>query len=392
MKRRADEKGHLLRRTLIALAVVLAVGVCLFALKEYRRANAAVAAQAADGGIVMLPLEIDSGRWNYGHCQGIAVDGKREYIYYSFTTALIKTDLEGNVVGTVTGLLGHLGCIAFNEEDGRVYGSLEYKNDAIGRGILDKVGHEEAVQDAFYIAAFDVEKIDRRDMDACADGVMTCVYLREVVEDYLAEVACKGKTVQHRYGCSGIDGITFAPMPGSTDAKKYLFVSYGVYSDLERDDNDNQVLLCYDTDGWAQYEQRLSQQNMHKSGPEKPDEKLFVYTGNTTYGVQNLEYDAATGNLLMAVYKGKKPGFENKPMYIVDGHVAPKVGEDGLKHLQLVPSPSGIGWDYAYGSTGLASLGDGLFYVSYEGKAGDQYYTKVRLCRYNGTDPLELVK
>ena len=126
MKRRADEKGHLLRRTLIALAVVLAVGVCLFALKEYRQANAAVAAQAADGGIVMLPLEIDSGRWNYGHCQGIAVDGKREYIYYSFTTALIKTDLEGNVVGTVTGLLGHLGCIAFNEEDGRVYGSLEY--------------------------------------------------------------------------------------------------------------------------------------------------------------------------------------------------------------------------------------------------------------------------
>ena len=116
MKRRADEKGHLLRRTLIALAVVLAVGVCLFALKEYRQANAAVAAQAADGGIVMLPLEIDSGRWNYGHCQGIAVDGKREYIYYSFTTALIKTDLEGNVVGTVTGLLGHLGCIAFVQE------------------------------------------------------------------------------------------------------------------------------------------------------------------------------------------------------------------------------------------------------------------------------------
>ena len=56
-----------------------------------------------------LPSNIPSGLWKYGHCQGIAIDTKREFMYFSFTTALIKTDLAGNVVGTVTGLLGHLG-------------------------------------------------------------------------------------------------------------------------------------------------------------------------------------------------------------------------------------------------------------------------------------------
>ena len=45
---------------------------------------------------------------------------------------LVKMDMKGNVVGTVTGLLGHLGCLEYNEQDGRLYGSLEYKNDAIG--------------------------------------------------------------------------------------------------------------------------------------------------------------------------------------------------------------------------------------------------------------------
>ena len=118
----------------------------------------------------MLPKNIHSGFWPYGHCQGIAVDTKREFMYYSFTTALVKTDMQGNLIGYCTGLLGHLGCIAFNDADGRVYGSLEYKNDAIGRGILSKAGHAGEITDAFYIARFDVWKIDRPDMDACADG------------------------------------------------------------------------------------------------------------------------------------------------------------------------------------------------------------------------------
>ena len=45
----------------------------------------------------LLPREIFSGRYNTGHCQGIAVDLKKGYIYYSFTTCLVKSDLNGNV-------------------------------------------------------------------------------------------------------------------------------------------------------------------------------------------------------------------------------------------------------------------------------------------------------
>ena len=340
----------------------------------------------------VLPREIYSGKWPYGHCQGICVDTKREYIYYSFTTSLVKTDLQGNLIGSVVGLMGHLGCIDFNDRDGRVYGSLEYKNDAIGRGILKRLGSDAQLEDAFYIVMFDVDKIDRLDMDACSDGVMTSVYLKEVVEDFHAKVECDGRIVEHRHGCSGIDGTTFGPMPGSSDGKEYLFVSYGVYSDLERSDNDDQVILCYDTSDWAKYERPLSQQAMHKCGPDAPYRKLFVYTGNTNWGVQNLEYDAHSGNYLMAVYLGRKPQFPNKPMYIIDGSKAPYQDEKGWR-LSLLESgnvhESGVyGWDFPYGATGLYSFGDGQFYVSVDGKEDDSFFTNVRLYRWDGAAPL----
>ena len=90
------------------------------------------------------------------HIQGIAVDHKKGYIYYSFTTMLIKSTLEGKIVGSVNGLTGHLGCIDFNEADGRVYGSLEYKNDVIGRGILKALGKEQEIQDAFLLFAYEI--------------------------------------------------------------------------------------------------------------------------------------------------------------------------------------------------------------------------------------------
>ena len=109
-----------------------------------------------------LPKKLHSGPWKAGHVQGIAVDSKQEFVYISFTTMLVKMDMKGNVVGTVTGLLGHLGCLEFNENDGRLYGSLEYKNDAIGRGIMKQEGVTKELKTGFYVAIFDVEKIDRK--------------------------------------------------------------------------------------------------------------------------------------------------------------------------------------------------------------------------------------
>ena len=42
-----------------------------------------------------IPSTVFSGYQGACHCQGIAVDPQKGYIYYSFTTKLIKSDLQG---------------------------------------------------------------------------------------------------------------------------------------------------------------------------------------------------------------------------------------------------------------------------------------------------------
>ena len=97
-----------------------------------------------------LPSEISTGKWRGGHIQGIAVDKERKYMYCSFTTELVKLDMEGNVIGSVKGFTGHLGCLAYNPEDGRVYASLEYKNDVIGQSVLRSLGIQNEIKNAFF--------------------------------------------------------------------------------------------------------------------------------------------------------------------------------------------------------------------------------------------------
>ncbi len=352
-----------------------------------------------------MNTHIFSGYFGHGscHCQGIAVDKKNGYIYYSFTTKLVKGDLDGNVIGSVDKIVGHLGCIDFNEHDGKLYASLEYKNDEIGRGILKSIGvSDDSLEDAFYIAIFDVDKIDRMGMDAETDGIMRTVYLKTVVDDYNG-VAKNG--APHVHGCSGIDGTTIGPDFGDKNGKHYLHVCYGVYSDHSRTDNDYQVVCQYDIDQWwDNYAKPLNQHAMHRSGPGNPRNKYFFYTGNTTYGVQNFEYDEFTGDYFACVYEGTKPIFPNYPMFVVDGSVpaAKKelVGCDGEKGLVLSLKNTGecengiFGVKFPHGSTGLCSLGDGRFYISHhtyskeDGHATNAYL--YRLTNENGI--LEFLK
>ena len=248
----------MIRRIVLAAAAVAA----MFS------ASAQTAPTAVDAS--RLPRTILSGPYKAGHIQGIAVDTERRYIYYSYTTMLVKADLQGNVIGSVKGLLGHLGCLDFNDEDGCVYGSLEYKNDAIGKGILRMERSDRRLDDAFYIAVFDVDRITRMDMDAEKDGIMTTVCLPTVLEDYLAEVETAEGRKPHRFGCSGIDGVSFGPRFGKRGGRYYLTVAYGVYGETDRSDNDYQVLLQYDTRKWRRYETPLSQSSMHTRGPARP--------------------------------------------------------------------------------------------------------------------------
>ena len=263
-----------------------------------------------------LPSQIYSGEHGKFHVQGIAYDAARQCMYMSFTTALLKFDMQGRLVASVEGLTGHLGCLAMNPDDGRLYGSIEYKHDAIGKGISKGTGTTNSEEDGFYIAIFDLDRLTRQHMDA--SDVMTTVYIKEALADYSASVSNNGRQVEHRFGCSGIDGVTFAPAPGKQDGKYLLYVAYGVYGEAERTDNDYQVLLAYDVSRWQQYEQPLSPTNLHKSGPAKPKAKYFAHTGNTTYGIQNLAYDPWTGYILAAVYPGKKPQYPNYGLFAID--------------------------------------------------------------------------
>lgn len=346
-----------------------------------------------------LPRTILSGEQGPFHVQGIAVDLERGYIYFSFTTKLLKMDLAGNLIGSVDGLTGHLGCLTMNPADGRVYGSLEYKDDAIGKGIRKTLdGESEGVdQTGFYIAVFDVDRIVRPDMDAERDRVMTAVYVKEAVDDYFAETVNGGRTVAHRFGCSGIDGVTFAPRFGSGEEGDWLYVAYGIYGDTLRTDNDYQVLLAYDTKEWKRYEQPLSQSNLHKSGPAAPDRKYFVRTGNTSYGIQNLAYDPASGNLYAAVYKGKKPHYPNWSLFVIDGSKparweslqgfdTPTEGEV-LSLVEAGNPDGGIGgWNFKWGATGLCPLGGGYFYISENARSKEtrQQSSTVRLYEWTG--------
>lgn len=342
-----------------------------------------------------IPKCIYTGGWRFGHIQGIAADIKKGVMHCSFTTALIRLDLLGNAVGSVEGLIGHLGCLAMSK-DGRVFGSLEYKNDAIGRAVAQNCGRVSS-KEGFYIAIFDCDKINKMNMDAEKTGVMRAVFLPEVLEDYLYNDGEK----QHKYGCSGIDGVSFGPDFGSFDGKSNLCVCYGIYGDTQRDDNDCQVILQFDPEELDAVAKPLIQGDMHKSAALSVS-KYFVPTGNTTYGVQNIEYDGSTGAWYMAVYPGKKEKYPNYSMYVIDASV-PAYGEDlesgeQIKVLTLLEDglyhedSDTYGYDFPYGSTGIQALGNATYYISENKKdKNGNHASNIRLYRYNGA-PNELFK
>lgn len=353
-----------------------------------------------------LPREIFSGYRDRFHVQGISIDQERGCIYMSFTTELLKFDLQGNLIGSVTGITGHLGCIVLNPDDGLLYGSLEYKNDAIGSGILKGLGIAKSnPETAFYIAIFNPDSIRKCGMEA--SEMMKTVYIKEAVLDYNSQVNQNGRVVDHRFGCSGIDGVAVAPGVGKNRGRNHLYVAYGIYSDESRNDNDYQVLLCYDVSRWKKFSFPLFAEEPHRNGPMKPNAKYFVRTGNTTWGIQNLAYDPYNNALLAAVYAGKKGDWPNYTLFAIDiSKPAKKEKLEGVEPEQKFPVlpllPLGAhseqkniwGWHFPWGSTGLCPLGNGYYYISHNSKHKEnrKESSTVVLYRWNGIEPFERVK
>lgn len=109
-------------------------------------------------------------------------------------------------------------------------------------------------------------------------------------------------------------------------------------------------------------------------------------------GSAEYEYDSFTGDIFLAVYKGRKEQYPNFPMYVIDGKKAPTVRSDGKMELHLKESglyEKGIrGLRFRLGSTGMISIGDGTFYFS--DPKSEQGYHESHIYRYRFTnDPSE---
>lgn len=289
-----------------------------------------------------------------GHVQGIAWDESGQRMYYSFTTRFIATDAQGNIVGSIDRIHGHLGAMTFDPQSGKVYASLECKDDEIGSSISKKLGEQTYKQSRFYIAQIDVKDFSMKQYEVLP-----------AAEDYKSG----------HFGCSGIDGVTIGP--GFKGQKgRFLYVAYGVYSDTTRTDNDNQIILQY----------RLGDYS-------KPVRKYFVKTGNTTYGVQNLAYDSNTNMMFLAVYKGKKSCWPNYDLFAVSMDSAPQRAHlDGVPYQRgkVWTVPVAGGWHFPLGSYGLCPLGDGRWYFAAAGRDSSEnartHNCTVETYRWQGTE------
>ena len=336
-----------------------------------------------------LPKEIyvEGGK---NHVQGIAYDAAASLMYYSFTTSFVKTDLEGKIVGSIDRIQGHLGAMTFNQADRKVYASLECKDDVIGAGLSTFAKG----RSMFYIAIIDVDKVTEVGMDSENNDAFRIVCVKEATRDFHL-TGFADKDYEHFYGCSGIDGVTIAPKLGKKGGKDYLYVAYGIYGDLDRNDNNHQVLLRYDIKSLNEYAGLVKFGDFYSEGPSKPLDKYFVYTGNTNWGVQNLAYDKDNGKMLMAVYKGKKEVFPNYDMFVFDVASKPAKGTlagvlyDRTKHKVIGSRENPVpGFYFKYGATGLCPVGGGLFYFAEPGKNKEtgRQFARTRLYQQTG-DP-----
>jgi hypothetical protein len=191
------------------------------------------------------------------------------------------------------------------------------------------------------------------------------------------------------------DGTGFGPAFGANaDTEKKIMIAYGVYSDTAREDNDYQVILQYDRSVIDKYACPLDQAAPHHEGPASFEARYFFYTGNTTYGIQNLEYDSFSQSWFAAVYPGKKKHFTSFPLFVIDGQKAPvqEVLRGRGNEIGAVLSCASLGElgtdgsirgvHFPYGATGIASLSDGTFYFSHSAANKEERTFSSTLVKY----------
>mgnify|MGYP001102148440 CR=1 FL=1 len=353
---------------------------------------------------IEYPEKIENSFTASGHVQGIAIDYDRKYIYYTFADKFVKTDILGNVVGWFDGYQGHLGDCTYNVRDGKVYASLYCRKGEYGW----------TAKSTSYIAVIDVDKIVKADMDAYRDEIMKTVYLQAFLDDYYQDLDGNGVVSDNytsddrKYGVVGIDGICFGPKFGEKGGKQYLTIAYAIAKCESRIDNDYQVFLQYDVDDWYRYGESLNVMSPHKNGPKELDGKYFLYTGNTDFGIQTMDYDEKNNFWVCVAYNykkasdGLKKDFDHDGIgdttFLIDNSVKPKKEllkgqpEDTYGNVlsfvrkgRYNDKADIYSWCFWIGNTGIVFLGNDLYYVAeHKAENGICKATAV-LYRYTGT-------
>lgn len=240
---------------------------------------------------------------NY-HMQGFTSGGG--FMYWSFTDSLVKTAMAGTMKCQVEIHGGHLGDCDYH--DGRIYAS--YLGNALP-------GHEWNDWTSFKIYVFD------------ANDLRTLKIINLDICDEYKRISALPEDTR---GFQAVDGVAIAPDRVTGEPK--MFVACAL-NNGER--FDNQIILQFTLDGVYETE-------------------YHIPTGNTIFGIQNLDYDATTGEFWFTTYGKAEPYQAEETLFCV----TPDIKSVSRKYKFSTPY-------------GFECIGNGEYYCSLQaGKNGDR--------------------
>ena len=340
------------------------------------------------------------------HVQGVATNLFGDIFYYCFTDRLVVQKSNGEIVGSVVGIPGHMGDLAFNPDDGRVY--VSYMKIATSDFARQT---EMRNQKNAYVLIFDVDKIDRMNMSP--DGIVTCVYVGEKIQElanthgYDYGTKYDDLNIGGKYGVvNALGNLAIGPAFGENDGKTYvtcvlsqpgnaLSTDSGKFA-YDREDNDYFVIAQFDVAELNRYEVPFSGLD-EASGPKDFDGMYFYYAGQHDYGVQVMSYDAYRNMYVLATYALQNSSLEgattfpNYTTYYLDANKVEtgtligngeEIGDIVTEKFGKTDETTGIkGWSVWY-DVGFVSLGDGFYYRA-ESYTDGSAACRLVLCAFN---------
>lgn len=218
------------------------------------------------------------------HMQGFS--NGNGFMYWSFTDSLVKTTMNGTVKCQVQIHGGHLGDIDYH--NGKIYGSY-LKNSLPGHAWEDWTGFK-----IYVFNADDLQVENVINLDIC---------------DYYKSITC---TEEDTRGFQGIDGVAIAPDPKTGEDK--MFVACALYTGEKYK---NQIILQFDLDG-------------------RYETEYHIPTGNTVFGIQNLDYDAENKEFWFTTYGPSQPYQPKELLFCISGDLSE------IKRKYCFSTPYGI--------------------------------------------------